>query len=673
MKTFGAVASGTVFSILVGLVAFSSSSTALTNGESGTAPVPAQVERVATDAPRKTTTGNSFVAPTGWSVSVRGNGTILEAPESGSVVAIFDLEAATADDAVSLAWKSYKPDARWPLKSVTPVADREGWTDRKTYRYQTSPNEKRDVEVDVRRANGIWTIAISDLDQAVEEKRESQINLIFGNFLPKGYQRESFANRKAHTLDASRVAELSRFVKKAMELTGVPGVSVGLYQDGHVVFAGGFGIREMGKSLPPDAHTRYMIASNTKALTTLMLAKLVQEKRLSWDSPVVSVYPGFKLGDAQTTQRVLVKHLVCACTGMPRQDLEWFLQFRDLTPERVMNLLGTMQPTSDFGALFQYSNTMAAAAGYIGGHLVYPNMELGAGFDKAIQGYVFGPLKMRDTTMDFALAQRGDFATAHAPDVNGHMTLAEAHVNYSAVPIRPAGAVWSTVDDMLKYVAMELAEGKLPNGTRYIDRALLLERRAPQVVVSTDDTYGMGLEVDRVYGTPVVYHGGDMIGFHSDMIWLPEHGVGAVILTNGDPGWLIRTIFRRKLLEVLFDGKPEADAQIEAASKTFYEEMAAERRLLTVPADSRAASLLAAHYENPALGTITVKHKGTSVVFDLGAFESEVGSRSNPDGTTSFITTVPGVNGLEYVAGTNGGKRSLITRDSQHEYVLLEK
>jgi hypothetical protein len=164
-----------------------------------------------------------------------------------------------------------------------------------------------------------------------------------------------------------------------------------------------------------------------------------------------------------------------------------------------------------------------------------------------------------------------------------------------------------------------------------------------------------------------------MIGFHSDMIWLPEHGVGAVILTNGDPGWLIRTIFRRKLLEVLFDGKPEADAQIEAASKTFYEEMAAERRLLTVPADSRAASLLAAHYENPALGTITVKHKGTSVVFDLGAFESEVGSRSNPDGTTSFITTVPGVNGLEYVAGTNGGKRSLITRDSQHEYVLLEK
>ena len=104
---------------------------------------------------------------------------------------------------------------------------------------------------------------------------------------------------------------------------------------------------------------------------------------------------------------------------------------------------------------------MAAAAGYMGGHLVHPDVELGAGFDKAMQSYVFDPLGMRNTTMDFALAQRGNFATAHAPDVDGHMTLAEARANYSMVPIRPAGAVWSSVDDMLKYVAMELAEGKL--------------------------------------------------------------------------------------------------------------------------------------------------------------------------------------------------------------------
>jgi CubicO group peptidase (beta-lactamase class C family) len=670
MKTFGTVAAFAVFSILAGLVACSSTPTApATQGGLASA----KVERPTSDVSWKTTAGNAFVVPAGWAVSARGNETILEAPEGGSFVVIFDLEDATADEAIASAWKSYRPDARWPLQSVTPVAEREGWTDRKTYSYRTSPNEKRDVEVDVRRANNIWTITIFDLDQAVEEKRGSQINLIFGKFLPKGYERESFANREAHTLDADRIAELNRFVIKAMGLTGVPGVSVGLYQDGHVVFSGGFGVREMGKPSPPDGKTRYMVASNTKALVTLMLAKLVEEKRVSWDSPVVSVFPGFKLGNAQTTRQVLVKHLICACTGMPRQDLEWLLNFGELTPDKVIALLGTMQPTSGFGELFQYSNAMAAAAGYIGGRLVYPDMESGAAFDKAMQIYVFDPLGMRDTTMDFALAQQGNVAVPHAPDVDGHMTLADARANYSVVPMRPAGGVWSSVDDMLKYVAIELTQGRLPDGTRFIDRSLLLERLAPQVVVSTDVTYGMALEVDRVYGTRVVHHGGDMIGFHSDMIWLPEYGVGAVVLTNANPGWQIRDVFRRKLLEVLFDGRPEADALIEARSKAFYEYMAAERRLLTVPAEAKAAEALAARYVNSALGTINVARSAGRLVFDMGVFQSEVGSRTNPDGTTSFITTVPGMNGFEYVAGTSGSKRTLTLRDMQHEYVFLER
>ena len=110
-----------------------------------------------------------------------------------------------------------------------------------------------------------------------------------------------------------------------------------------------------------------MIASNTKALTTLLLAKLVDEHRLTWDTPVTQLFPRFRLGDADTTRSVLVKHLICACTGMPRQDLEWLFEYGKMTPESSLALLGTMQPTSKFGELFQYSNLMAAAAGYTAG------------------------------------------------------------------------------------------------------------------------------------------------------------------------------------------------------------------------------------------------------------------------------------------------------------------
>ena len=62
------------------------------------------------------------------------------------------------------------------------------------------------------------------------------------------------------------------------------------------------------------------------------------------------------------------------------------------------------------------------------------------------------------------------------------------------------------------------------------------------------------------------------------MMWLPEQGVGAVVLTNGDPGWVLRTVFRRKLLEVLFDGRDEADADAASQAKSFYAQLAAELR-----------------------------------------------------------------------------------------------
>src|SRR5437764_13705123 len=97
--------------------------------------------------------------------------------------------------------------------------------------------------------------------------------------------------------------------------------------------------------------------------------------------------------------------------------------------------------------------------------------------------------------------------------------------------------------------------------------------------------------------------------------------------------------------------------------------MAAERKLMTVPADSADASKLALHYVNAALGDIIVTKQGSATVFDFGEFKSEVASRHNPDGSLSFLTTVPGFDGFEFVVG-NAPKPTLILRDAQHEYVF---
>jgi CubicO group peptidase (beta-lactamase class C family) len=653
----------------------------------GTAPAaapaapPAAVAATATtarvltaDTPLTTVAGNTFLGPVGWAVRVRGPATILEAPEGDSWIALVDVEAKDADAAVAAAWAAYKPEAKakWPLQVVHERPDRFGWTRQRTYDYQTSPNERRDVVASTRYAGGGWTVVIYDVSQPVGEKRGAQVNLVYDRLFPKGYARESFAGKTAHALDEARLAEIQRFVESGRKKLGLPGVALGIVQDGKVVFAGGFGVRELGRAETVDADTLFMIASNTKALTTLLLAKLVAQGRFTWETPVTSLLPSFRLGDADTTRRVLVKHLICACTGLPRQDLEWIFQFGGLTPEGALSTLGTMQPTSKFGEMFQYSNPMAAAAGFTAGHVLFPELELGAAYDRAMQREVFDPLGMSATTFDFSRALAADHAAPHAPDIDGKPAHAVMEVNYAVIPLRPAGAAWSNVRDMLRYVAMELAEGSLPDGTTYLPKGPLLARRAPQVAIGKDETYGMGLMLDTQYEVPVVHHGGDMIGYHSDMIWLPQSNVGAVILTNGNPGWVLRSQLRRKLLEVLFDGHPEADAQVAADGDSFYAQLASERKLLTVPADPAASGKLAPRYENAALGEIAVSRAGGATAFDFGEWKSEVASRQNPDGSISFVTTAPGLAGFEFVVGT-GAKRTLVLRDSQHQYVFEER
>jgi CubicO group peptidase (beta-lactamase class C family) len=629
-------------------------------------------ERLSADTPETTVLGNAFIAPKDWSVRVKGSATILEAPEGDSWVALVDVQARGPDEALSAAWQSYKPDAKWPVKVTHDLPDRDGWSRRRAYEYLTSPNEKRGVSAVVYYSGSGWTVVIEDLVDAVASKRGAQVALIFGRLLPKGYVRESFAEKKANHLDQPRIAELGRFIEIGRNVLGVPGVALGLVQDGKILFAGGFGLKELGGTEKPDGDTLFMVASNTKAMTTLLLAKLVDEHRITWETPVTTLFPNFRLGDAETTRSVLVKHLICACTGMPRQDLEWIFDYGHMTPESTVVLLGTMQPTSKFGELFQYSNLMAAAAGYTAAHVIHPDMELGAAYDSAMQAYVFDPLQMKTTTFDFKRAFSSNHAGAHSPDADGKTAKAMTAINDAVIPARPAGGAWSSVRDMLKYISMELAEGKLPDGTTYISKEPLLERRAPQVSIGKDVTYGMGLMVDTTYGVPVVHHGGDLVGYHSDMMWLPQQNVGAVVLTNGDPGWVLRNRFQRKLLEVLFDGHSEAEALLNADAKSFYSTLAADRKLLTIPADANESAKLARRYANSSLGEIAVTMSGTSTIFDFGEWKSEVASRKNPDGTISFITTVPGELGFEFVVGS-GPKRTLTIRDAQHEYVFDER
>lgn len=634
------------------------------------AQAPAAPTATETDRPSKTPAGVAFTAPKAWTLRNADRFAEVRAPEGDLAIAIVDVgTAADARAAIDAAWRAYAPERLRTPKLITALAPREGWEERHNADYETSPNERRVVAAMALRRGQSWTVMLADGAEQTFEKRGAAAVLVRDSVRPAGYARESFAGRTAPSMTPERIAALRAFVEQSIRALDIPGAAFAITDRKTTLHAGGVGVRELGRPEPVDGDTAFMVASNTKGMATLLLAKLVDEGKLRWDQPVTQVYPAFRLGSAETTAKVLVRHLVCACTGLPRKDMEWLINTRRDTPaSNTFAQLAATEPTSGFGEVFQYNNLMASAAGYVGGHLAHPDMELGRAFDLAMREDIFTPLGMTATGFDSAAAMRGNWARPHAFDIDGRTVASVGEgmrLNEAVMPFRPAGGAWSTAADLIKYVRFELNEGRLDDGRQWVTAANLLERRKPGIPAGEDEFYGMGLEQNRRYGVPVIHHGGSLGGYKTDILFIPDAGIGAVILTNADQGQALLNPFMRRLLEIVYDGKPEAAAQVAATAARYKAQNAKERELVTVPADPAAVAALAPAYTNANLGRLEVV-KGPSPVFRFTSFDSAVATRRNPDGTVSFITLEPTVLGFPLVMA-DGGKQ-LIVRDGQHEY-----
>lgn len=620
-----------------------------------------------------TATGHSYSPPEAFSASNAGPLLKFTAPEGDASVTVVELAAARdAADAVAQAWALAQPGFKRTLRLATPRPGRNGWVDQQVFDYETSPNEKLVLQAIARRSSTgdgkAWVVLLLQASEGTLEKRGGPMSKFFGSLRPKGYERESFAGRTAKPLTPERVEQLKAFVADGMKQLDVPGVGLSFIDGSQLVWAGGLGVRELGKPAQVDADTLFMAASNTKSMTTALLARAVDAGKLRWDQPAAEAYPGFRLADAEVTKSVQIKHLVCACTGMPRQDLEWLFADGRAAASTTFDQLSVMKPTSRFGEVFQYSNLMVGAGGYIAAAALQPGKEVGAAYDAAMQQAFFTPLGMKNTTFDYAKVMRGNHAMPHGDAFDGSTRRASMDLNYTIIPARPAGAVWTSPNDFGRWVLMELAKGRGPDGQVLISEANWAERYKPQVTVGEDISYGMGLFIDRQYGITIASHGGDMLGFHSNMIWLPEYGVGATILTNSDAGVLLRGPLQRKLLEVLFDGRPEADERLKVAIANRKAEGDKQRELLTLPIPAQALQAPAARYRNPALGALRVERKAGKMRFVAAHWSSEVALRKNEDGTQSYMTIDPGMEGIEFVRDDKAAQPTLILRDAQHEY-----
>ena len=629
---------------------------------------PAEVESV------ETGTGATMNPVPGWDMAREDGVLSFTAPEGDVTVSIVGISGESdGAKAVAMGWARIDPEFNREIQLTQQPPARDGWDEITVVNYETSPAEKLALQGVAARKGDVWTVVLIRGAIATLAKRGAQVGQAFGSLKPANFERESFAGKEAKTLTPARIAELTGFVEKAMAELEIPGVGLALIQGDRIIYEGGLGVTQVGGTQAVDENTSFMVASNTKGMATLLLSTLVDEGKLAWDQKVTEVYPEFRLGSDETTANVRVEHLICACTGLPRKDMQWVMNTSADTPatDTFVQLAAT-EPTSGFGEVFQYNNLMASAAGFIGGHIVYPDMEIGAAFDRAMDERIFEPLGMARTTFTYSEAMDDNWAKPHARGFSGSVEEAPMDWNNMVYPYRPAGGAWSTAHDMALYTLNELREGTLADGTDLVSAENLLKRRERYVPIGDDAWYGMGLMEDASRGKNVYFHGGSLIGYKSNFWFIPEDGIGAVLLTNSDTGQGLLGLFQRKLLEVLYDGDKEADENLAAAVKLGAEAREKGREGIVERGDKDVLAALAPRYENADLGPLLVQREEDRVYLQATSGKAMVGTRENEDGTRSLIFTTPGFFGFALVVGEQDGKRTLTLIDAQHEYVFVE-
>ncbi|AKT43784.1 serine hydrolase domain-containing protein [Chondromyces crocatus] len=632
------------------------------------APVTTRVEK---DDVHVTSAGTSIPRLGGWFFTQAAQHVALEDPEREVLLAVVESRGQSAAEAIPKAWDTVKPGAaRKVEQTLTPPAD-SGLDEIVIVNYERGTGEGRLSQALARRKGDVVVVTLIDGALASVSRRSAQLRVVFGGIKLPGQEEESYKDTPASAFDAERQQRFDAFIASALEKTRVPGAAVAVVQGGKVMFEKGYGVRELGKKQAVTPSTLMMIGSTTKSMTTLLMASLVDEKRFTWDTPVTEVMPTFALGTPEATRQVTMKHLVCACAGMPRKDMELLFEFGSATPESLMEGLRSLKPTTGFGETFQYSNQMVAAAGFVAGRAFDAKRPLGAAYDAAMQARVFGPLGMKSTTVDFDRGLKApDHASPHGLDLSKAPKVISPAVERFVVPLRPSGGAWSNTRDLSRYLLTELGRGRTPEGKQVVSEANLTRRWEPQIATSSKGAYGLGWAVATHKGVRIVEHGGGTMGFNVQLAFYPDKDLGLVILTNTQGGGAFIEAVQSRLFELAFGAKEEAQEQLAFNLKARAEGVEKALARVDAPADTGWIAPWVGTWRDPDLGTLELELTKSGPRLDAGEWAGLASRERAPDGATLLILTDPPLAGLKLILREKEGKRTLVLENPQHDYVF---
>lgn len=319
-----------------------------------------------------------------------------------------------------------------------------------------------------------------------------------------------------------RLENLSQQLEKKRQQFHIPGMAIAIVKDDKVIFSKGFGVSDLENNTPVTAKTIFSIGSTTKAFTATLIAQLVDKGTMQWDDPITKHLPYLQFKMNNEAEQITIRDMLSHRTGFTRFNLLY--ANGKVSREEMLHAAIKAEPWADFRQKFLYTNLMIVGAG------VAAAKSEGSNWDSLLEQGLLKPLGMKNTTSRYKKVQRNKRLS------KGYMWLSEQNKHkqlqmHDITNIGPAGAINSNINDMSKWLMLQIGNGKY-KGKRLISEQQILETRSPQIKISADASYGLGWMLREYKGQKMVAHDGSVEGYSAIVAFLPESKIGYVLLTN---------------------------------------------------------------------------------------------------------------------------------------------
>lgn len=408
-------------------------------------------------------------------------------------------------------------------------------------------------------------------------------------------------------------------MEQVLQDQGAVGFAVAVVEKDEVVYARGFGYRDMEGKEKVTEHTLFPVGSCTKTFTAALLGQLQDEGKLDIDEQVREYLPQLQFYNADMDRMITVRDMMCHRTGLPRHDFSWYL-FPGKSREELLRRIKHQEPTAGVREQWMYNNFMYMA---LGGMI---EEVTGESWEQNIRGRIFEPLGMQrsNTGIEALKAERDRAYGYHI--VSGER---EREDYYDIGAMSPAGSINSSVVEMSQWLITWINRGTY-KGKQIFPETYYNEAIRPQMAIGGKpgkkhpdqhfSAYGLGWFLSSYRGHYLAEHGGNINGFSSSAAFFPTDSLGVIVLVNQNyssvPGIVLNTIADHLLgLEPVdwnaevsqSDNGPSGEEETSPPGKK-------EKTGRSRKAAYRNAGEYTGSYEHPGYGRFRIIQSGDSLI-----------------------------------------------------------